>query len=1369
MSRIARGFRAPLAWSSLARCLPLLAAAPVIAGGTFSLVNPSSDPSSRFGAEVITLSNGNVVVTDPVLNVNGNTASGAVYLFNGTTGSLISTLAGTAPNEAVGGGGIGALANGNFVVFSNFGAADASHPGFSATFVDGIKGLNGTVSIQNSLVQAPAAGSGAQTNCQFFQPQVSILACQNTLQNILTINPANGGLAAQGSPWVIGAPYISNSEFTFVPLATGNYLILTPGSGVGGAVTFGNGATGVSGVISASNSLVGQSGDLIGSNWSGYYSTANQLKRYSSAVANWDSVYENDGTEFASPSSGSLAFLPGVVVYPNGDYSVGSLSGTRTLASGVTGATGTIPIASTFSGNITALTNGNYVVTTTSSATFVNGKTMTAVNTLTTPTGVVLVTALTNGNYVVSTAQSNPGSATFVNGTTGLGGSVSADNSLVGTNASDHVGTTVVPLPNGNYVVISPFFNGNRGAVTFGNGTTGVSGQVSSNNSLVGASAGDVLGNSAPLQGFAILTNGNFVVGSPGFKNGAGAATWGSGTTGVTGTVSASNSLVGASPGDGVGSFIMPLANGNYVVASPNFGGGSTPPSALGAVTFANGANGTSGVVSSSNSLVGGTQGDRVGSGLISPLSNGNYVVVSPQWSNGQIAKAGAVTFGNGTTGIAGPISSSNSLVGTNPNDMLGSGANYLNTQDYSNLAFGVQVGECSGSCGAVLPLSNGNYVVMSPQYNGGMGAATFGNGTSGVSGSITPQNSLVGTAPTDHVSLGGIQPLPSGNYVVMSPLWSSNTGAATFGNGTRGVAGAISSSNSLVGAAPGDFVGFVPWLFLGGIDLTTMPLGNNNNSFKTSGSAGIFTGLFNTGGGSGNSVSDLARFKVPSSTPTVVPAVPAILSSGDYMVLSPFFNGEQGAATLGSGVTGVTGVVSTSNSFVGNVAHGYFGSKFREDQAGFDKTVVSGLVDLGMHSTSVQLPATSVTINTNPPGLKFSIDNGAPQTAGTITLLPGSHTLSVAAQPASTGSQYAFASWSDGSSSASRSLSVGMSALTLTANFQTQYQLTISASPANGGAVSPANGSFFNSGSTVDISATAGFGFTFANWSGPVASASSASTTVTMSGPLTVTANFQASGATCTVGTPQITSVNYATDFGGFANFSSGSYLEVKGSNLAVDQRQWATGDFQGDNAPTVLDSSKVTIDSVPGYVSYISAQQINVQAPADPATGPVPIVVTNCAGTSNTFTLQKNTVTPGMLAPASFNAGKQYLAALFAADLNQGAVTFVGNTGLVAGANFRPAKPDDVVVMYGLGFGSVTPATPPGVVAAGSTNVSGVSISFGSTPAAVGYAGLYPGFVGLYEFYVTVPDVADGDSQINISVNGTSVPQTLFLTVQH
>ena len=122
--------------------------------------------------------------------------------------------------------------------------------------------------------------------------------------------------------------------------------------------------------------------------------------------------------------------------------------------------------------------------------------------------------------------------------------------SLVGSNAGDQAGYNFITLlNNGNYVVASLYWNSNRGAATWGNGSTGISGIVSVANSLVGSNPGDFVGNG----GITALSNGNYVVESPGWNGGLGAATWGDGSTGITGTVSAANSLVGSNPGDLVG------------------------------------------------------------------------------------------------------------------------------------------------------------------------------------------------------------------------------------------------------------------------------------------------------------------------------------------------------------------------------------------------------------------------------------------------------------------------------------------------------------------------------------------------------------------------------------------------------------------------------------------------------------------------------------------------------------------------------------------------------------------------------------------------------------------------------------------------
>lgn len=47
------------------------------------------------------------------------------------------------------------------------------------------------------------------------------------------------------------------------------------------------------------------------------------------------------------------------------------------------------------------------------------------------------------------------------------------------------------------------------------------------------------------------------------------------------------------------------------------------------------------------------------------PDSFGNYVVASADWDNGAVIDAGAVTFASGSTGISGPVSPANSLVGS--------------------------------------------------------------------------------------------------------------------------------------------------------------------------------------------------------------------------------------------------------------------------------------------------------------------------------------------------------------------------------------------------------------------------------------------------------------------------------------------------------------------------------------------------------------------------------------------------------------------------------------------------------------------------------------------------------------------------------
>ena len=78
-------------------------AVPVTAGlasGQTDISGPAG--SGQFGASVLALPSGNIVVTDPLYDSGEVTNAGAVYLYNGATGALISTLTGSNNNDQVG-------------------------------------------------------------------------------------------------------------------------------------------------------------------------------------------------------------------------------------------------------------------------------------------------------------------------------------------------------------------------------------------------------------------------------------------------------------------------------------------------------------------------------------------------------------------------------------------------------------------------------------------------------------------------------------------------------------------------------------------------------------------------------------------------------------------------------------------------------------------------------------------------------------------------------------------------------------------------------------------------------------------------------------------------------------------------------------------------------------------------------------------------------------------------------------------------------------------------------------------------------------------------------------------------------------------
>ena len=82
---------------------------------------PGPTGSGQFGTHLTALPNGNIVVVDPFYDITSPTVIhnvGAVYLYNGATGALISRLTGSTANDSIGNRDVRVLPNGNYVVVS---------------------------------------------------------------------------------------------------------------------------------------------------------------------------------------------------------------------------------------------------------------------------------------------------------------------------------------------------------------------------------------------------------------------------------------------------------------------------------------------------------------------------------------------------------------------------------------------------------------------------------------------------------------------------------------------------------------------------------------------------------------------------------------------------------------------------------------------------------------------------------------------------------------------------------------------------------------------------------------------------------------------------------------------------------------------------------------------------------------------------------------------------------------------------------------------------------------------------------------------------------------------------------------------------
>jgi uncharacterized protein (TIGR03437 family) len=230
---------------------------------------------------------------------------------------------------------------------------------------------------------------------------------------------------------------------------------------------------------------------------------------------------------------------------------------------------------------------------------------------------------------------------------------------------------------------------------------------------------------------------------------------------------------------------------------------------------------------------------------------------------------------------------------------------------------------------------------------------------------------------------------------------------------------------------------------------------------------------------------------------------------------------------------------------------------------------------------------------------------------------------------------------------------------------------------------------------------------------------------------------------ATVAATTPTITAqgvVHAASDAGGIP-IAPGELITVYGLNLADGVSQ--------PNAlplPSLSSGAQVLLGNTPLPVLYTSTGQLNVQVPYSvPLNTPYQLSVVHNATIS----------VPQQVVVAAAQPG---IFTLNQAGTGQGDV--LKSDGVTLAQAGTPASIGETVIIYCTGLGIVSPAVTEGVApTTASRTVNPVTATIGGVNAPVAYAGVTPGYPGLYQVNAVVPSGI---------TTGNAVPVTLTVAGQ-
>lgn len=223
----------------------------------------------------------------------------------------------------------------------------------------------------------------------------------------------------------------------------------------------------------------------------------------------------------------------------------------------------------------------------------------------------------------------------------------------------------------------------------------------------------------------------------------------------------------------------------------------------------------------------------------------------------------------------------------------------------------------------------------------------------------------------------------------------------------------------------------------------------------------------------------------------------------------------------------------------------------------------------------------------------------------------------------------------------------------------------------------------------------------------------------------------------------------------------AAGSVTSVFGTGLAPANAFAASVPL-----PTTLGGSSLKLNTFSAPLFFVSPQQINFQVPWELAGQAQASITASLAGVaSSPQSVGLAAFAPGIFTTTQSGSGQ---GAILIASSGEVAAP----AGSIPGRAARPVMRREFLSIYCVGLGPVTNRPDSGAAAPSdplATTTTAPTVTIGGVPGTVNFAGLAPGFVGLYQVNVQVPDGApSGDAvQVAISIGGAT-SNTVTIAVQ-